>query len=149
MKVQGMKCHAPTNTAVVKSMIMFVGEIEFGDLPIDKASGYLFVLTFIFVVSIILMNLLNGLAVDDIGKIRKDAEWLALSSKINNLYLMEKSEIYSGTFSFFFEILWGIPRRCTSFSSTKNVLLFESQMKFSKVVEYLDEKAIGLSYCKE
>ena len=101
------------------------------------------------------MNLLNGLAVDDIGKIREDAEWLALSSKINNLYLMEKSEIFSATFSFFFEkMLWRIPQCCTSFfsssiNSKNNFLLFESQLKFSKVVEYLDDKAIALSYCKE
>ena len=142
-------------TAVVKTMIMFVGEIEFGDLPIDRPSCYLFVILFIFVVVIILMNLLNGLAVDDIGKIREDAEWLALSSKINNLYLMEKSEIFSATFSFFFEkMLWRIPQCCTSFfsssiNSKNNFLLFESQLKFSKVVEYLDDKAIALSYCKE
>ena len=143
-------------TAVVKTMIMFVGEIEFGDLPIDRPSCYLYVILFIFVVVIILMNLLNGLAVDDIGKIREDAEWLALSSKINNLYLMEKSEIFSGTFSFFLEkLLWGIPKCCctclfsSSIKSKNNFLLFESQLKFSKVVEYLDDKAIGLSYCKE
>ena len=128
---------------------MFVGEIEFGDLPIDRPSYYLFLLFFIFVVVIILMNLLNGLAVDDIGKIREDGEWLAVKSKINNLYLMEKSEIHSSAFSFFFEILWGIPRCCAFFSSPKNFLLFKSQMKFSKVIQYTDDKAIRLSYCKE
>ena len=40
---------------------MFVGELEFGDLPIETPVGYLFFLAFIFLIVVVMMNLLNGL----------------------------------------------------------------------------------------
>ena len=62
--------------AFVKTTIMFVGEIEFADLPIDLNSwlSFLFLLAFVFLIIVVLMNLLNGLAVSDTGLIREQAE---------------------------------------------------------------------------
>ena len=57
--------------SVVKTFTMFVGELEFGDLPIETSVGYLFFLAFIFLIVVVLMNLLNGLAVSDTGLIRE------------------------------------------------------------------------------
>ena len=47
--------------SVVKTFTMFVGELEFGDLPIETPVGYLFFLAFIFLIVVVMMNLLNGL----------------------------------------------------------------------------------------
>ena len=63
----------------VKTATMFVGEIAFSDIPIDLENGlwplgYLFLLTFIFLIVVVLMNLLNGLAVSDTAVIREKAE---------------------------------------------------------------------------
>ena len=57
---------------LVKTTIMFIGEIEFGDLPIDPNNwlSYGFLLWFVFLIIVVLMNLLNGLAVSDTGVIR-------------------------------------------------------------------------------
>lgn len=60
--------------SVVKTFTMFVGELEFGDLPIETPVGYLFFLAFIFLIVVVMMNLLNGLAVSDTGVIRAEAE---------------------------------------------------------------------------
>ena len=49
---------------------MFVGELEFGDLPIKTGFGYIYLLCFVFLIVVVLMNLLNGLAVSDTGVIR-------------------------------------------------------------------------------
>ena len=55
----------------VKTATMFVGEIEFSDIPIDLNNpslwplGFIFLLSFIFLIVVVLMNLLNGLAVSD------------------------------------------------------------------------------------
>ena len=56
---------------MVKSLTMFVGELEFSDIPIDRGSSlmalsYLYFLTFVLLIVVVLMNLLNGLAVSDI-----------------------------------------------------------------------------------
>lgn len=59
---------------LVKTFTMFVGELEFSDLPIDTPVGYLFFLAFIFLIVVVMMNLLNGLAVSDTGVIRQEAE---------------------------------------------------------------------------
>ena len=55
----------------VKSLTMFVGELEFSAIPIDRESSlmplsYLYFLAFVLLIVVVLMNLLNGLAVSDI-----------------------------------------------------------------------------------
>ena len=64
--------------AVIKTSTMFVGEIEFGDLPIEGGDIsvtmiYIFLVLFIFLMIIVLMNLLNGLAVSDTGQMINDS----------------------------------------------------------------------------
>ena len=55
---------------IIKTFTMFVGELEFGDLPIKTGFGYVYLLCFVFLIVVVLMNLLNGLAVSDTGVIR-------------------------------------------------------------------------------
>ena len=53
---------------------MFTGELEFGNLPLNSPFSYVFFLLFLFLIVVVLMNLLNGLAVSDTGIIRDKAE---------------------------------------------------------------------------
>lgn len=61
-------------STLVKTFTMFVGELEFADLPFNTGFGYGFFLVFIFLIVVVMMNLLNGLAVSDTGIIREEAE---------------------------------------------------------------------------
>jgi len=81
--------------ALVKTSTMFSGEFEFGDLPFDNDSAYapiayLFFLSFVFCIAIVMMNLLTGLAVSDIGVIQKQAEIVGYKSKIEIIWKSEK-----------------------------------------------------------
>jgi len=59
---------------IVKTFSMFVGELEFSDIPLSSPFSYVFFLVFVFLIVVVLMNLLNGLAVSDTGLIREEAE---------------------------------------------------------------------------
>ena len=71
-------------SCLTKTIGMFVGELEFSDIPFtaNPISTILFV-AFIFLIVVVLMNLLNGLAVSDIGFIRDEAEVLSLKSQVD------------------------------------------------------------------
>ena len=76
-------------TAFFKTLGMFVGEIEFADLPIDASSKlsfltYSFLAVFIFAIGIVQMNLLNGLAVNDVGELQKTAELRSIKARCPN-----------------------------------------------------------------
>ena len=77
--------------AIVKTFTMFVGELEFGDLPIQTGAGYIFLLVFVFLIVVVLMNLLNGLAVSDTGVIRAEAETYAYKSQVEMISYMEST----------------------------------------------------------
>ena len=67
---------------LVKTFSMFVGELEFSDIPFNSPFSYFFFLTFVFLIVVVLMNLLNGLAVSDTGLIREEAEIHAHVSRV-------------------------------------------------------------------
>merc|ERR1719225_1723478 len=71
-------------SCLTKSLAMFVGELEFSDIPFstNPISTVLFI-AFIFFIVVVLMNLLNGLAVSDITIIRDEAEVLSLKSQVD------------------------------------------------------------------
>ena len=77
--------------SLVKTTIMFVGEIEFADLPIDLDSGlsFLFLLAFVFLIIVVLMNLLNGLAVSDTDQIRQQAEIVSHIARVDTISYTE------------------------------------------------------------
>ena len=81
-------------TSLVKTTTMFVGELEFGDIPIDLDSqfaplAYTFFLSFVFLIVVVLMNLLNGLAVSDTGTIREKAEIFSYRSQVETISTFE------------------------------------------------------------
>merc|ERR1712083_1145700 len=51
--------------------------------------GYLYLLTFVFLIVVVLMNLLNGLAVSDTGVIRAEAETYAYKAQVELISYME------------------------------------------------------------
>ena len=71
-------------SCLTKSLAMFVGELEFSDIPFttNPISTIMFI-AFIFFIVVVLMNLLNGLAVSDITIIRDEAEVLSLKSQVD------------------------------------------------------------------
>merc|ERR1719394_2023002 len=71
-------------SCLTKSMAMFVGELEFSDIPFtnNPISTIMFI-AFIFFIVVVLMNLLKGLAVSDITIIRDEAEVLSLKSQVD------------------------------------------------------------------
>eukprot|EP00090_Calanus_glacialis_P042815 TRINITY_DN758_c0_g1_i3.p1 TRINITY_DN758_c0_g1~~TRINITY_DN758_c0_g1_i3.p1 ORF type:complete len:564 (-),score=123.95 TRINITY_DN758_c0_g1_i3:119-1678(-) len=59
---------------LLKTFTMFVGELEFSNIPLDSHFSRVFFLSFVFLIVVVLMNLLNGLAVSDTALIREEAE---------------------------------------------------------------------------
>ena len=73
-------------TTIVLTFAMFVGELDFSDIPIDPTKtfsvvSYIFFLIFVLMMVVILMNLLNGLAVADVGEIVRDAKVVSIKSR--------------------------------------------------------------------
>ena len=65
--------------ALIKTGTMFIGELDFDDLPMDGGNlsvsiAYIFLLAFIFVIVIVMVNLLNGLAVSDTQQMINDSK---------------------------------------------------------------------------
>ena len=88
--------------SIVKTFIMFVGEL--GDPPksdslepqkafLVKTSSYIYLLAFVFLIVVVMMNLLNGLAVSDINKLREEAEIWATKSDVEIIDTLVSSAI--------------------------------------------------------
>ena len=60
--------------ALVKTLVMFMGEMDYGDLEFSHWLGYVIFVLFAFLLIIVLMNILNGLAVSDIQKIKDEVD---------------------------------------------------------------------------
>ena len=81
-------------TSLVKTTTMFVGELEFSDIAVNLDShlaplAYCFFLSFVFLIVVVLMNLLNGLAVSDTGTIREKAEIFSYRSQVETISTFE------------------------------------------------------------
>ena len=99
LDVKGLTSYVGFETpyeAVVKTTAMFVGEVDFNNIPIgisyarrdgniSVTLAYAFYTMFMFMVTIVLMNLMNGLAVTDITEIIHEADTLHQSSMIEIL----------------------------------------------------------------
>ena len=65
--------------ALIKTGTMFIGELDFDDLPLDGgnvsvSAAYIFLIAFIFLIIIVMVNLLNGLAVSDTQQMINDSK---------------------------------------------------------------------------
>merc|ERR1712200_23188 len=61
--------------SLLKTLAMFVGELEFSDIPFDNVPYFSHVafLIFVFLIVVVLMNLLTGLAVGETNLIQSEA----------------------------------------------------------------------------
>ena len=78
--------------SMMKTVIMFLGEID--DLPskggnITSTLAHLYLLTFLFLLVMVLMNLLNGMAVSDTGKILQKTQVLGQIGLIDTISYSE------------------------------------------------------------
>jgi hypothetical protein len=81
--------------ALTKTWTMFIGELDFDDLDINGGDlstvmAYLFLIAFIFLVVIVVMNLLNGLAVSDIQNMMADSKIESQISIIETIRYLER-----------------------------------------------------------
>jgi hypothetical protein len=80
---------------------MFVGEFDFDDIPmhggdISVSMAYIFLLAFIFLIVIVIMNLLNGLAVSDTQKMITDSKIESQISFIETIRYFESVYLDTG-----------------------------------------------------
>ncbi|XP_016974904.1 transient receptor potential cation channel protein painless-like [Drosophila rhopaloa] len=78
--------------ALTKTIAMMTGELNAGDLEFTSISSYLIFLFFVLFMTIVLVNLLNGLAVSDTQTIRAQAELNAAIVRTNVLCRYELNE---------------------------------------------------------
>ena len=86
-------------TSFFKTFGMSVGEIEYGDLPIDASSSlsiatFSFLTVFIFAIMVVQMNLLNGLAVSDVRELQKTAEIWSVQAKLDSSNISSHCQAY-------------------------------------------------------
>ena len=132
------------NEAVMKTLAMYIGELDFSAMPIGIKYGrkhgnisismiQLFVLFFMFFIVIVLGNLLNGLAVSDTNQILKKASILHQISLINVLTYGER--LILGNLQQFKDLGKRFPKikRCldkTLIPATSSLLLLSSYIDF-------------------
>lgn len=62
--------------SILKTIVMATGEMEASTLQFHYLISYLVYVFFIFAIPIVFMNLLNGLALEDVQQIKKEAKFL-------------------------------------------------------------------------
>ena len=79
----GTEMFANIPVSLLKTIVMFTGEFDTSSLSFDTLpyTSHVIFLLFVVLVAIVLLNLLNGLAVNDTGVIRKDVERLSLAAR--------------------------------------------------------------------
>lgn len=87
--------------SLFKTVIMLTGELDSGDLPftIYPVLSRIVFIGFIFLIVIILLNLLNGLAVNDTQEILAEAELVCLVSRARLVAYAERMVVGGGPLS--------------------------------------------------
>merc|ERR1711892_1084783 len=132
--------------SLVKTTTMFVGELEFSDIPINLDSNlaplaYVFFLSFVFLIVVVLMNLLNGLAVSDTGLIREKAEIFSYRSQVETISTFE-SMLLGDPFDF----LSNVPAMLSSLPSCSLLRQLYRNRTLKKLFTTLGSTGILLFY---
>ncbi|XP_065347333.1 transient receptor potential channel pyrexia-like [Cloeon dipterum] len=71
-------------TSIFKTVVMISGEYESGDIEFEHVSiaSHLIFIAFLFFISMVMVNLLNGLAVSDTQQIKSNAELIFCKSQV-------------------------------------------------------------------
>ncbi|XP_050709321.1 transient receptor potential cation channel protein painless-like isoform X2 [Eriocheir sinensis] len=98
----------PYHNSLLKTLTMATGEIEYKDLPLDAfpVFSHLLFVAFVFLIVLVLMNLLNGLAVSDIHKIQKEAEITSYRSRVELVSIIESGLLTGPLHQIFLWSLW-------------------------------------------
>jgi hypothetical protein len=104
--------------SLIKTVVMMIGEFDASTMSFDIGSYFVF-LFFVFMMTIVLMNLLNGLAVSDTQAIRKDAELVAHRSRVKLVHQFES-------------VVFRCPLRCQWLQ--KLISLFPDKLQNGKLV---------------
>jgi hypothetical protein len=120
--------------AIIKTMVMLTGEFDASDLGLDQnnASYSIIFLLFVFLMTIVLFNLLNALAIDDTQQIREEGELVDLCERVKLLRKYEKI-ILSRSFGFMQRF-------------KKNISVFPYTIPFGKIVIHPDKRNEILTY---
>ena len=82
-----------------KTIVMvFLGEIDYGDLVFTHEFGKFIFILFIFFVMLVIMNLLNGLAISDIGVIQEESAMNTQKIRMNYIIGYEETTLYAPEF---------------------------------------------------
>ena len=132
--------------SLVKTATMLAGELEFSDIPIDLDSSlaplaYVFFLTFVFLIVIVLFNLLNGLAVSDTGIIRDKAEIYSYKSQVETISTLESMMLGDP-----FDFLSNVPSRLSGLPSCSLLQQFYSNSILRQAFTKLGASEILLFY---
>ena len=114
-------------TGFLKTIISFIGEIDLLDdiTKLNQIGIKIFLIGFIFLVTITLMNLFNALAISDINVIMNQGKLTARLVEVNYIYKMEKHHnIWNRNFD-------KIHLPCLK----NKVSLFQNELKCVKIVE--------------
>ncbi|TDG50746.1 hypothetical protein AWZ03_002735 [Drosophila navojoa] len=76
--------------AVIKTIVMLTGEFDASSIKFDNATTYFIFLLFVLFMTIVLFNLLNGLAVSDTQAIKAQAELNGAICRTNTLLRYEQ-----------------------------------------------------------
>lgn len=81
---------ASAKQSLEKTIVMaFLGEIDYGDLVFTHEFGKFIFVLFIFFVMLVIMNLLNGLAISDIGVIQQESAMNTQKIRMNYIVAYE------------------------------------------------------------
>jgi ankyrin repeat protein len=83
-----VKAYSNIQMSVLKTVVMMVGEFDASNMTFNLEAYFVF-LSFVFMMTIVFMNLLHGIAVSDIQAIRKEAELVAYKSRVKLVHDFE------------------------------------------------------------
>lgn len=150
-------------SSIIRTFIMFTGELEFDGMAETMASnnvgkmgqllGYAFILLFVFMVVIVLMNLLNGMAIQDIRDIMTQSEVLIQKSRVDVLLYFERSmrSWYGALIEAVVRRMEKDPQEVWSLNQETDLFYSESNKKkiiFNQREETLDIFCCNLEKCR-
>lgn len=122
-----------------KTLIMLTGEFDSSSLPFStyKIISRLIFILFVFLIPIVLVNLLNGLAVSDTRRIQKDAEIIVNVTRLRFIHSFETISMSKYAFKYF------IPSLCTRLFDL-NFILFPDPAECPKLKIYPNRRKYDL-----
>jgi hypothetical protein len=75
---------------------MFTGEFDTSNLPLNTFPdvSYILFIGFVVMISAVLLNLLYGLALNDIAAIEREAETRSLAARVIFIPIIEKCKVF-------------------------------------------------------